>query len=167
MSQFRTVSMVVGLCLLGGILTGCSFFGGQETAYTYWEPALSPDGTTLAYESTSEAGLELYVMDLETGAERQITNNEDPDWSPMWSPDGERIVFSSSREKNVDIYLLNVSTLEDVRLTTHEADDINPSWGGNGLIYFNSNRDDSWEIYSIDPDTLTLRKITSPQSSAP
>ncbi len=159
------VGLLVGLCLLP--IAGCDFFGGAETDYTYWEPALSPDGHMIVYESTAESSLELFTLDLETNTERQLTINEYADWSPWWSPDGDRIAFASSRNENVDIYVLNLASLEVFRLTTHEADDINPSWGIDGAIYFNSNRSDTWEAYTIDPDSLVLRKLTSLDASTP
>ena len=157
--------MVVGLCLLA--IAGCGYFGGDEVEYTYWEPALSPDGNMLVYESTGESSLELFTLDLSTDIERQLTNDENPDWSPTWSPDGTHIAFTSSRDENVDIYTLNLANLELVRLTTHEADDINSSWGIDGIIYFNSNRTDTWEIYTIHPETLILRKLTSLDAMTP
>ncbi|MFC2083218.1 TolB family protein [Candidatus Bipolaricaulota bacterium] len=154
-----------GFCLL--VLAGCSYFGGDEPDYTYWEPILSPDGNMIAYESTTESSLELFVLDLATNSERQLTDNEHANWSPTWSPDGSQIAFASSRDENVDIYVLNVATLEASRLTTHSAADINPSWGSDGAIYFNSNRTETWEAYTIDPESLVLRKLTSLGTSTP
>jgi Tol biopolymer transport system component len=156
----RAWLVVLGLAAVGW-LAGCSFLGGdQGPELTHWEPALSPDGGTLAYESVTGKTLELYMRDLHTGAERRLTENEVEDWSPSWSPEGDRIAFTSQRDKNVDIYVLDVETRETSRITTHEADDINPTWGVDGRIYFNSNRSGLWEIYAIEPSGSDLIKIT-------
>ena len=157
--KIRTVILVVGIVWLG-LVSGCTFFGGDEPDYTYWEPALSPDGRSLTYESPTEESLELFLRDLETNEERRLTRNEHPDWSPTWAPTGDRIAFASSRSDNVDIYILNLSNLAVERLTTHEDDDINPDWGSDGRVYFNSNRSGAWEIYAIDPIVKSLVKIT-------
>jgi len=155
----RILTFVV--CLIPvGLVSGCTFFGGNEVDYTNWEPALSPDGHALVYESPADGNLELFLRDLETSEERRLTQNEDPDWSPTWAPTGDRIAFASSRSDNVDIYVLDLNDLSVERLTTHESDDINPDWGSDGRIYFNSNRSGAWEIYAIDPDDKTLVKIT-------
>jgi len=146
--------------ILVGLVSGCTFFGGDEPDYTHWEPALSPDGRAIAYESATEDSLELFIRDLEGGEARRLTQDEHPNWSPTWAPTGDHIAFSSSRDDNVDIYVLDVEDLSVERLTTHEDDDINPDWGIDGLIYFNSNRSGAWEIYSIDPIEGSLRKIT-------
>jgi len=155
----RMLASIACVVLLG-LVSGCSFFGGDKTEYTYWEPELSPDGRSLAYESTVGENLELFLRDLETGEERRLTTNEEPDWSPSWSPFGDRIAFVSRRDKNVDIYILTLADLSVERLTNHEDDDINPNWGPDGLIYFNSNRSGVWEIYSIDPSDWSLVKVT-------
>lgn len=150
----------LSLCAVA-TLAGCSFFGGDGgPAFTNWEPELSPDGRMLVYESVFGETLELFSFDLEIGEERRLTENEVEDWSPSWSPDGDRIAFASNRDENVDIYVLTFETKEAQRLTTHEADDINPSWGVDGRIYFNSNRSEVWEVYTIDPDGSNLTKIT-------
>jgi TolB protein len=148
-------------------ISGCSFFGSEEPDYTYWEPVPSPDGTTIAYESTTDSGLELFTLELTTNVETQLTDNDVPDWSPAWSPDGSQIAFASQRDKNVDIYVLDLTSLEVVRITSHLDDDINPSWGTDGIIYFNSNRSDTWEAYAIDPDSLNLKKLTSLDAAMP
>jgi len=155
----RIVLSVVGLAF-AGLVSGCWFFGSSELEYTHWEPALSPDGGTLAYESPAEESLELYLRDLASGETRRLTEDEYPDWSPSWSPAGDRIAFTSSRDDNVDIYVLNVSDSVVERMTTDEREDINPHWGADGRIYFNSNRSGAWEIYAIDPIEKNLVKIT-------
>jgi len=159
--RIRTLGIVgTLLCVLLLLVSGCSFFGGQDARYTHWEPDLSPDGRYLVYESDDDGDLELYLRDLETDAVRRITDNEEPDWSPSWSPDGRFVAFASVSDENVDIYTVDIDSLEVLRLTSHEGDDINASWGTDGLIYFNSNRTDDWEIYTIQPDGSQLQQLT-------
>jgi TolB protein len=121
---------------------------------------MSPDGTRLAYESVVGDDFELFLRDLTSGAVRQLTDNDDDDWSPSWSSDGTHIAFTSNRGKNVDIYVLDLETSDTVRLTVDNGDDVYPFWGIDDRIYFNSNRSEVWEIYSISPDGAGLVKIT-------
>jgi len=154
------MGIIIGLLGFLVAATGCSLLQEQGPEMTYWEPELSPDGETLAYEDPIDGDLELFTLNLRTKEIRRLTRSDGPDWSPSWSPDGLRLAFASSREENADIYVVDLQTLSTFRLTTDEADDINPSWGVDNRIYFNSNRSDVWEIYTIDPNGGNLVKIT-------
>ncbi len=56
------------------------------------DPALSPDGTRLAYARWREPE-GVYVVDLRTGVESQIVTASKPR-SPTWSPDGSKLAFT-------------------------------------------------------------------------
>jgi TolB protein len=142
--------LVVALC---AAVAGCSLGGDSTPALTNLEPAISPDGRRIAYESSVDSRLKLFVRDVATGATEQVTDGAYDDFSPAWSPDGSGIVFASNREKgNVDIYVLNVATREVRRLTTDAGNDMYPAWSAEGRIYFNSDRTKAWQLYSILPD---------------
>jgi len=59
------------------------------------EPALSPDGTTLAYQGFGRStSRNIFVMDLVTDVSHQVTH-EPKDVSQLeWSPNGTRILYS-------------------------------------------------------------------------
>jgi TolB protein len=155
----RAEALAVGVAVLAAV-SGCAYLGKQEPPLTNWEPALSPDGSRLAFESLVDKHLELFVRDLASGSTERLTENKDEDWGPAWSPDGRRIAFGSSRGQNNDIYVLDLGTRDATRVTTDPSDDINPSWGSDGRIYFNSNRSGVWEIYVVEPDGTGLTKLT-------
>ena len=156
----KGLALGAGLSLLCVGLIGCTLLQDKGPELAHWEPVLSSDGTLLAFASPGEKGFEIFVRNLTGGEVQQLTDNEFDDWSPSWSPANDRLVFASSREKNVDLFLIDLASREVVRLTTHEGDDINPHWGADGRILFNSNRADTWEIYSIDPNGQDLIKVT-------
>jgi Tol biopolymer transport system component len=63
------------------------------------EPALSPDGSLVAYASNAGGGgdLELWVQRLGGGTPVQVTNNDVDDREPVFSPDGLTIAVPNAR----------------------------------------------------------------------
>jgi len=57
-----------------------------------FDPALSPDGTQVAYTRWGSPH-SVFVLDLDSGQERRVTSANRPR-GPTWSPDGSRLVFS-------------------------------------------------------------------------
>ncbi|OQY21850.1 MAG: hypothetical protein B6I34_06775 [Anaerolineaceae bacterium 4572_32.1] len=64
-----------------------------------WEPAWSPDGTRIVFDSDQHAigqgRNQLYVMDANGSNLTRLTHTEGNDEHPSWSPDGSRIAFHS------------------------------------------------------------------------
>jgi len=94
-------------------------------------PAVSPDGTQIAYERfEGNANAEIYVMESDGSDAHNLTNHIAWDSAPAWSPDGKRIAFVSERMAGrEDIYLMNADGSEQVNLTNHPGADLSPTWG--------------------------------------
>lgn len=65
---------------------------GLRRLTTGMDPALSPDGSRVAY-ARWEAPHGVFVWDLRTGEERRVATANRPR-GPTWSPDGTQLVFS-------------------------------------------------------------------------
>ncbi len=61
-------------------------------------PAWSPDGNRIAFWASGANGSEIFVMNLDGGARRQLTSLGGFSDSPAWSPDGAKIVFRHNSE---------------------------------------------------------------------
>ena len=65
-----------------------------------FDPDLSPDGASIAYRNNPDEGsdgADIWVMDLDGGNKRNLTNAPElSNWAPAWTPGGE-IVFSTMR----------------------------------------------------------------------
>ncbi len=90
-----------------------------DNGATNWAPSWHPDGKRIIYSSNKDDwrddlktfghNFELYLLNIETGEEERITNNNVFDSFPMFSPDGKKLVFGSNRNpekpRATDIYI--------------------------------------------------------------
>jgi dipeptidyl aminopeptidase/acylaminoacyl peptidase len=58
--------------------------------------AWSPDGRTIAFESTRSDDAQIWLISLEGGEARQLTRISTEASQPVWSPDGKSIAFVSA-----------------------------------------------------------------------
>jgi WD40-like Beta Propeller Repeat len=73
-----------------------------EPPVGYHDPKLSPDGKSVAVMRQSEEGLwSIAVVDVATGAERNLTPAGTGDAVPEWSSDGKLIIFWSVDFRNL------------------------------------------------------------------
>ena len=56
-------------------------------------PVWSPDGTKIAFVGHHEGSPEVYVYDVATQTQRNLSNSALDDYAPLWSPDSAYIAF--------------------------------------------------------------------------
>jgi Tol biopolymer transport system component len=72
------------------------------------DPALSPDGTLVAYSAVGTEGAELRLKDVRGGGpELRLTDGTGTDTSPTWFPDGSALAFVSSRDGREGIWKIH------------------------------------------------------------
>lgn len=98
------------------------------------DPALDPSGQRLAYASRQNGYWDIYVLDLQTGQTRVITDSPDYDSAPSWSPDSTRLVFQSYIGGNHELLIADISQEPVVlfQLTSNKAEDYDPAWSPDG-----------------------------------
>ncbi len=92
--------------------------GKTRTLIKGWsEPEFrwSPDSRYLAYaREDEEANSEVFIIDVETGKQWDISQHPDYDGTPRWSQDGRRIAFISARKgDNYDIWMAYLRLADD------------------------------------------------------
>jgi TolB protein len=95
-------------------------------------PALSPDGTLLAFRSSRTGNSEIWISDVHGANARRLTNYNGG-WcgSPDWSPDGTKIVFSRSDQPGGkgDLWLMDRDGTNLVQRTdTPDGDEYPLAW---------------------------------------
>jgi len=159
----------------GGISLLYGFYPNQITPvqltderWNAMDPALSPDGKKLAFVSQRSGQWDLFVRDLVSGSQQQMTDTADFERHPAWSPDGQWLAFDSYDGVNMDIWLFPVGDESDpMRITSHPGMDCSPSWAPGGRqIVFSSDRFGSQDILMMDLDAPLdqFKPLTQTQS---
>lgn len=128
-----------------------------------FEPAVSPDGSRVAYVSTQSGSPELWVVASGGGDARKLTDFGAARLeTPRWSPDGKRLVFSARRQTRADLWAVDASGGVPERLTSDSADSLAPSWSRDGRsITFASRRTGSWQVWRLALDSRRLAPVTT------
>jgi len=139
--------------------TGEGSFRLGEPTFTYdregtsvLQPEFSPDGAYLAYASDADGWWHLYVRNLETGRERQITEGEfemaGPAWVQgirtfAWTPESRRLVGVRNRRGRMDLVRYDLEGGSEVVETLDDYADIRqPAISETGrLAFIGSNTD--------------------------
>lgn len=87
--------------------------------------------------------------------------------SPRWSPDNKYIVFQGFLDGQADIYKVNAAGGIAENLTKSAADDHTPFFATNNKIYFSSNQDGEWGVWSMSSDGSKTLKIIGADAYAP
>ena len=134
------------------------------------DPAISPDGSRIAFVSTRDGNPEIYVMDADGTNITRVTNDPQPDGRPGFTPDGTGLVFQTQRlvggKPFTEIY---TAALDGTGLKSLTTDSLNqtPSVSPDGAtIAFASTRNKNSDIWLMSRDGTNQRNFTkSPQQS--
>ncbi|MCB0563251.1 MAG: PD40 domain-containing protein [Phaeodactylibacter sp.] len=134
-------------------------------------PTWSPDGKTITVAGLVEGQVDLYSVNIRSGAVAQLTNDAYSEMQPRWSEDGTYLVFSSdqlSRDggRANGRWYFNLARLDASTgaITNYDvfpgADNLNPVLDTAGNIIFLSNRDGFRNLYQYEPTTGKVYQLT-------
>ena len=141
------VGIVIGVILVFGvaaIIYGAIVISreGADEIVGDLDFSWSPDSTRIAFTSDRNGNEEIFVVDLQTGKETNLTNSGAPDTQPAWSPDGSKIAFLSGPFGGRDIYVMSTDGTNQTNLTNFAGSYTGHVWSRDGSrIAFTSNRE--------------------------
>ena len=123
-------------------------------------PALSPDGTRIAFTSQRDGNNEIYVMDADGSNQMRLTHTAESDYQATWSPDGNKIAFTrfNATSTSSQIFVTNADGSGTATDLTNGSTSLNldANWSPTqNKIAFTTNRDGNNEIYVMDTDPAT------------
>ncbi len=77
----------------------------------------SPSGDRIAFSSWRDGNSEIYVVNVKSGQQMNLTQNAEYDALPKWSPDGKTIIFLTTRDDEPALYKMNTDGSSPIRLT--------------------------------------------------
>jgi Tol biopolymer transport system component len=136
-------------------------------------PAWSPDGRHIAFESDRDGNRDVYVMNADGSEVVQLTQSPyailwslimidtSGDGQPDWSADGSRIAFISGRNNDLmtrvdfDIFTMDQDGGNIVNLTkVHGNTEMRPAWSPDGtrIMFESTGMGRNWDIYVMNVD---------------
>ncbi|MDP9227251.1 MAG: caspase family protein, partial [Actinomycetota bacterium] len=95
------------------------------------QPAWSPDGTELAFQRLSNtSGWDIWLLKMDGGTLKQLTNGPGDELDPAWSPDGSHIVYANTNNasKDLNLWIMDVNGDNNQMLRARTGNDANVSW---------------------------------------
>ena len=148
--------------------------GGQPVmvANNAMQPALSPDGATLAFFSQQADKLGVGGYDLNSGRRLRFSAFIE-DSQPRWNPAGDRLVFASNRQGDRRWRIYTTPATDKERPANMVYDELtlgkDPDWHPNGGEIVFKGCDDAGQncgLYLIDADGGNRRSLTNEASDS-
>ncbi|HEX6976611.1 MAG TPA: hypothetical protein VF147_19525, partial [Vicinamibacterales bacterium] len=121
--------------------------------------AVADSGTLvfLAPGASGRAPGALYWVDR-AGKEEPLPIAPAPYWYPRVSPDGSRIALDLPGA-NRDIWIWSAERPSLTRVTSGPSEDVLPTWSPGGRLFFGSQRNGNFDIYSQAADGATAERV--------
>lgn len=150
-----------------------SVAGGNDISI--FQPAFSPDGKSLAYASDETGWWQLYLLNLESGQHRQLTNIPAEHAEPAWiqgvrtfcfSTDGKRLYFVRNQAARQSLWQVELAsgTESQVKLDNAYTNIIQPAVGpGDQIVMITSGGDIPLRVIVHTPGgrTRVVRRATA------
>ena len=104
---------------------------------------------------------DIYIYNLSTGSEKQLTLNSSWVSSPVIYRDS--VVWDDNRNFSSDIYMYNISTLKETQITFNESCQEDPAIYGDKIVWIDWSNENA-DIYLYNLSTSKTIQITSNKS---
>jgi len=101
-------------------------------------PAFSPNGRLVAFAALQGAVTDIFTVDVETGALKNITNDKFADYAPTFSPDGQSIVYTARISSNDKLFQVDLASGQKKQLTFGTHDDTGARFYNDHTLVFSS-----------------------------
>jgi len=140
---------------------------GEETKLADLPPdadwaRLAPGGGRVAYHAQAGGeGINVFVLDLTSGARRQLTFEDELAGFPVWSPDGRILAYQSKRGDDSHVMVIPAAGGSPEQLTFDRGQSWPFSFSPDGdKVAFAGEREGRWELYWVSRSSGESRRLT-------
>lgn len=142
-----------------------------NTTFNETQPALSPDGTKIAYTSDSSGVPKLWFCASDGTARQRLTAGFGfpgaAEASPSWAPASDRVVFVSTAGGTAGLYVVTLGGGAPVALLSDASANVEPAWSPDGkVVAFASTRAGGTNIFTIDVASKQITQVTADTNTA-
>jgi hypothetical protein len=126
-------------------------------------PCLMADNRHALLAAIKDGVSDIYLLDLETGEHKNLTQDSFYDSDPQISPDGKTVVYTRRISGHDKIYVFPLDNpAKKTQLTFGTFDDTAPTFSPDGkVIYYSSTEDDDiYNLRSLDLRTGVVKQYT-------
>ena len=129
------------------------------------EPALSPDGKTLAYISDRTGTPQVYLLNLATKKTTRVTKKGNYNSSPSWSQDGTMIAYNGVRNSKSVIFrvLVDDPLGFETQVSPKGMQAESPVWSSDGsIVAYQAKKtgQQNWKIYYSLSSGSSAQRLT-------
>ncbi len=131
-------------------------------AYRNTGPSWSPDSKQIAFISERPGFREIFVTNVESGAEHQLTHAGCDLSELAWSPDGTRILCTINRRGVLDLAIVDVASGKLCDLHTSYGVHSRPQWlpDGKSVVYSFQDYRTPPDLFRMDVETRQITQLT-------
>jgi hypothetical protein len=138
----------------------------EAGAFDDLDPAVSPDGTTVAFQRRIDGeGFVIAAIPISGGEVTELTDRALA-LQPAWSPDGSRIAFvGSAGQGSFGLWVMDDDGSNQRRIAGSDSFDVlSPTWSPDGsriaFVGFDDGAGTLEDIFSVTPDGAGLTRVT-------
>ncbi len=132
-------------------------------------PAVSPEGSKVAFTSFARGNPAIFILSTETGRRLPFYNQvASLNATPDFTPDGKQILYASSASGYAQIYVANLDGSNLRRISSSRAIEVEPKVNpktGNDIVFV-SGRTGPQQIFRMNFDGTGVERLTNGEGEA-